>query len=157
MKVIAIDPGNEHSAVVRLVDGKPYEHAYETNRRLLAMLQEWRRPDVLLAVEMIASYGMPVGREVFDTCVWIGRFLQAWGGRSTMVFRKDVKLFLCQSMRANDAIIRQALIDIFGPGREKAIGTKTAPGPLYGIHGDEWAALAVGVTVHHTYSQARAA
>jgi hypothetical protein len=41
-------------------------------------------------------------------------------------------------MRAKDANIRQALIDKLG-----AVGTKKAPGPLYGISGHLWAALAV--------------
>ena len=63
-----------------------------------------------------------------------------------LVYRRDVKLFHCQTVRANDANIRAAIIDRFGPGKEKAIGKKSAPGPLYGIKGDEWSALAVALT-----------
>ena len=91
---------------------------------------------------------MPVGREVFDTVLWIGRFLEAWdrrGGRHVLVYRKDVKLFHCESVRATDANIRAAIIDRFGPGKSKAIGTKAAKCPLYGIKGDEWSALAVAL------------
>src|SRR5699024_5972970 len=110
------------------------------------MLQELPPfPGERLVVEMIASDGMPVGREVFETCLWIGRFIQAAGG-AELVYRRDVKLHLCGSARAKDANIRQALIDRFGPGREKAIGIKAQPGPLYGFKRDMWAALAVAVT-----------
>jgi hypothetical protein len=103
-------------------------------------------------IEMIASYGMPVGKDVFETCVWIGRFIQGfpqykrYKGQVFRLTRKDVKLHLCNSMRAKDSNIRQALIDRFGPGRDKAVGTKEKPGPLYGIKKDLWSALALAVT-----------
>lgn len=145
MKVLAIDPGNEASAWCVLVDGKPFESGKDLNEVVRRKLREWRKEGWLLAVEMIASYGMPVGREVFDTCVWIGRFVEAWGADHVLVYRKDVKLFHCSSTRATDANIRAALIDRFGPGKDKAVGTKKAPGPLYGFKGDEWSALAVAL------------
>jgi hypothetical protein len=43
-------------------------------------------------------------------------------------------------MRAKDANIRQALLDLIGPQ-----GTKAQPGPTYGIKSHTWAALAVAV------------
>lgn len=151
--VIGIDPGPTHTAIawltldpVTIVETTMLENpvalAWITGR-IRAAREEGERP--LLAVEGIASYGMPVGRETFRTCYWIGRYLQAWeheGGLWTVLPRLDVKLALCRSPRANDATIRQALIDRFGPQ-----GTKKHPGATYGISGDRWSALAVAVTV----------
>lgn len=74
---------------------------------------------------MIASYGMAVGKEVFETCVWIGRFIEIARLRKIEVeyiYRKDEKMNLCQSMKAKDSNIRQALIDRFGE-----VGTKKNP------------------------------
>ena len=48
-----------------------------------------------LVVEMVASYGMPVGKEVFDTCVWIGRYIQQVddvGKEYDYIYRKDEKI-----------------------------------------------------------------
>lgn len=76
-------------------------------------------------IEMIASYGMAVGKEVFDTCVWIGRFKQIAESQDIEVeciYRKDEKINLCNSMKAKDSNIRQALIDRFG-----VVGTKRNP------------------------------
>jgi hypothetical protein len=149
VKILAIDPGNEQSAFCCLDDGKPTDAWKVPNHELLAGLRNVFNPGEPLAIEMVASYGMAVGREVFETCVWIGRFAEAWecrGGDVEFIFRKDVKLHLCETVRANDANIRAAIIDRYGPGKEKAIGTKKAPGPLFGIKGDEWSALAVALT-----------
>ena len=153
MRLLAIDPGNEESAAViyDTTGGEVLEFHKMPNGEMLGWL--WAAHAVgceLLAVEMIASYGMPVGAEVFDTCVWIGRFLDRWDSRCharwVRIFRKNVKLHLCGTTRAKDPNVRQALIDRYG-GKEKAIGKKATPGPLYGISGDCWAALAVAVTV----------
>lgn len=144
--VVAIDPGTTRSALCFFGRGvTPYFETFD-NERMLAAMQMAIPDERVLAIEMIASYGMPVGREVFETCVWIGRFIEAWGGPWEFVYRKDVKLHLCNSVRAKDANVAQALRDRFG---EK--GTKAKPGKLYGIRGDEWAALAVAVTYWDTH------
>lgn len=144
--VLAIDPGDKESGFV-LFDGKrALWFGKVPNTQILADFAHYsshydKEPD--LVIEMIASYGMPVGKEVFETCVWIGRFMQAWGQRSPIdrLTRNQVKNHVCHSSRAKDSNIRQALIDRFGQP-----GTKNNPGPTYGVTGDIWAALAVAVT-----------
>ncbi len=42
-------------------------------------------------------------------------------------------------------MIRQRLIDIFGPSKEVAIGKKKTQGPLYGFKDDIWQAAALAV------------
>ena len=143
--ILAIDPGTERSAFVMLHEGMIVCHGLQENAWVLGFLESYRShlPHPLLAVEMIASYGMPVGREVFETCVWIGRFVQAWQPLPVeYVYRRDVKLHLCGSPKAKDANIRQALLDLYGPQ-----GTKKDPGPTHGLKADEWAALGVAETV----------
>lgn len=153
MKILAIDPGTTQSAWCELDAGQLRRSDKVANDVILRMLRDGHThvwwPDVV-AIEMIASYGMAVGKEVFETCLWIGRFIEACdvnGVVTRLVYRKDVKLFHCETSRANDANIRAAIIDRFGPGKEVAIGSKRQPGPLYGIKGDEWSALAVALTV----------
>jgi hypothetical protein len=150
--IVAIDPGSKESALVVMHGVHPQFKMYDSNEAVLARLPALvgtiaSDPDHM-AIEMVACYGMAVGAEVFDTCVWIGRFIEAWNRPYTRVYRKDVKITLCNSMKAKDGNIRQALIDLYsgGKGAEVAIGKKAAPGPLFGFSGDLWAALAVGVT-----------
>ena len=152
--ILAIDPGPTMSAwvVYDPAEKRIVWHAKQDNEQFLhEELGVFADNCHSLAIEMIASYGMAVGADVFETCVWIGRYHQRWLDNGTVapvqrVFRRDVKMHLCGSARAKDANIRAALIDRFGPGKEKAIGTKKAPGPLYGVKADVWAALAVAIT-----------
>jgi len=145
--ILAIDPGTTESGWC-LFDGGVLDSGVTHNEDMLSLLMD-PQPDTV-AIEYIESYGMAVGKEVFATCVWVGRFIQAWRepDEVLLVPRRTVKMHLCQSPRAKDANIRASLIDKFGPGKEAAIGKKSNPGPLYGVKSHVWAALAVAVTVH---------
>lgn len=151
-ETVAIDPGTTESALVRLADDMSVWSIKGDNDQVRALLEVGffpRSTDLpVLNIEMIASYGLPVGAEVFRTVLWIGRFSERWisfGGKVNYVFRREVKMFLCGSMKAKDGNIRQAIIDMYS-GKEKAIGNKATPGPLYGIKSDMWAALGVALT-----------
>jgi hypothetical protein len=143
--IIGVDPGPVQSALV-LFDGE-VRNAWlcpnlEARDRLdsLRGQHEWN-----LVIEQIASFGMAVGAEVFETVYWSGIFAQAYGlDKTYRLKRLDVKMALCHDSRAKDANIRQAIIDMFG-GKAAAIGNKKHPGPLYGISGDLWSALAVAI------------
>lgn len=152
--VLAIDPGTTESAwlLYNASLGRPELKAIESNRDVLALLREpkWSGVNERLAIEMVAHYGtgMPAGREVFETCLWIGRYLEAWAAHhleGALVYRKDIKLLLCGNSRAKDPHVRQALIDKLG-----APGTKKAPGRTYGVSSHLWSALAVAVTYAET-------
>ena len=101
-----------------------------------------------VAIEMVASYGMAVGAEVFETVFWIGRFWEiAKTNNKQLIYRKDEKMNLCHTMKAKDSNIIQALVDRFAFGiQNKGKGTKKNPGWFYGFSKDIWQAYAVGVT-----------
>ena len=143
--MIAIDPGPEKSAYVVMSNGEIEGFGIVQSDDLLDML-EHAPAGQLAVIEMIASYGMAVGAEVFNTCVYIGRMIEMANRNYELMFRREVKMHLCGVNNAKDSNIRQRLIDIYGPGKEKAIGRKKTPGPLYGERKDEWPALAVAVT-----------
>ena len=141
MRLLAIDPGPEKSGYVIWESDRVVDCGHEPNDILRGYIN-YRCNAV--AIEMIASYGMAVGAAVFNTCVEVGRFVERAKANKidcNLVFRKDVKLFVCRSMKAKDANIRQSLIDHIGP-----VGTKANQGPLYGVKSHAWAALAIAVT-----------
>ena len=147
MDVFAIDPGPTKSAYVVWNGSFIFSAGMFNNNLLLSILL--RRPMVrVLAIEKMASYGMPVGKEVMETIFWSGRFAQAWGNDTLLIrkSRKEVCLYLCNSARAGDSNIRQRLIDLYGKPP-----TKKEPNPVYNgnkIVRDLWQAWALAVTVY---------
>lgn len=148
MKILAIDPGNIESAYILVGENlKILEFGKVENYEMLKICDYLSGTrDVKVAIEMIASYGMPVGKEIFDTCVLIGRIYEIFYHseiKPKLIYRKEVKLNLCNSVRAKDGNVIQALKDRFGDR-----GTKANPGFFYGVKADVWQAYAVGVTYH---------
>lgn len=165
MNILALDPGTTQTgwAVVGS-DMKILGHGIFGNGQLLDVLVggcisfhhgvSFPYKVDKLACEMMQGQGMPVGKEVFETLVWIGRFVQAWHDpeKVIMVFRKSVKIHLCGTNRANDSNVRQAIIDLYEPtggGTTPQIGTKGQPGPLFGVSSHVWPAIGVGIVAHH--------
>lgn len=146
--VLAIDPGNVESAYcfVEKETLKPIAFAKVPNEILLDLMQDVDYDE--LVIERIASYGMAVGRDVFETCEWIGRFTQAAIPlRADYIYRKEEKLHICGNSRANDTNIRRALIDRFAKHDLKnGKGTRKNPDWFFGFKADVWAAYAVGIT-----------
>lgn len=162
MNLLSIDPGPEVSGAVLLdtsenpprviqpwssIGTKYLRHLCVDRQHLVGTAWHWIDH---LAIEMISSYGMPVGREVFETVLWVGRLMECFGADDTsLIYRMDVKLALCGQTRAKDANVRQALLDLYprtGGGKTPQIGTAKQRGPLYGVASHAWPALALGVT-----------
>ncbi len=148
--LLAIDPGNELSAYVVWNGSGIEDKGKVPNKAMLSVMVSFalNHPDGKCVIEQIAHYGtgMPAGRTVFDTCIWIGRFVQTWADlhkyiEPRLIERRNVKMHLCGSAHAKDGNVRQALIDRYGePGK------KSAPGILYGVSADVWQALGLAVT-----------
>lgn len=154
-RLLAIDPGNTESGwvVIDVETRRPIYFAKVENSMLRRGIGAGNVDDCEHAViEMVASYGMAVGADVFETCVEIGRFvelLESTGPRRRtvdLVKRQPVKLHHCHSPRATDANVRQALVDRFAPGRPNhGKGTKAEPGWFQGFRADIWQAYALAV------------
>jgi hypothetical protein len=136
--IFAIDPGPEKSAFLIWNGGKVLDHGHVDNYEMRQLLIG-REYDIV-AIEMIASYGMKVGASVFETCYWVGRFSEVARSCCEKCYRKDIKKYLCGTLRSKDKDIRKALLDRVGEQ-----GTTKNQGPTCGLKSHTWAALAVAL------------
>jgi hypothetical protein len=176
MNLLSIDPGNVESAYCVFNGSEPLDFDKLENSALLMSISVSGCQH--LAIETMFARGMPTAQEEMETQLWAGRFIQASGLPFTQIRRLDEKIVLCGSARATDANIRQAIIDRFG-GEFVAIGGKKCkachgkgvrgrkhdpcdvcgaskyefpPGPLHGMSGDCWSALAIAITWFERYA-----
>lgn len=150
--ILAVDPGPTESAWVfyntrtRHLEEFGYDPVVDVRR---IVEQAGREPSIPLAIEVVACYGMKVGQSIFDTCEEVGRLITLHGGPIHRIKRKEVVRHLTGGVTGGDAAVRAAILARFlpsGGGKTPQVGTKAAPGPLYGVKGDIWAALGVAIT-----------
>ena len=156
MRILAVDPGPLKSAWLMVEPGEPMRGVQqEDNEAVLGIIEAVCNPTTMLAVEYMHSMGMPQSQGVLDAQYWVGRFADracTHGAAVAHMKRRDVKLYICGNARAKDANVRQALIDRYPPtggGSVPQIGTKKAPGPLYGMATHLWSCLAIALTAQH--------
>jgi len=140
--LLAIDPGTSKSGWVSISAGQIVDAGVSDNAAILLKIQTMA--PACIAIEWIQSMGMQVGQEVFETCLWVGRFIQI-APKFTQIIRvprTQVKLHHCGSARAKDPNVSAALREKYG---EK--GTKKEPGYFYLVSSHAWQAFAVGAYV----------
>ena len=175
MKIFAIDPGSEVSSFV-IWDPVPnviHEHGLDVTNGVLIQRVRALEEQMHLVVERIASQGMIVGQETFDTADYVGALGEAYVHKYLVhkIFRRLVKVGCCGDSKAKDSNVRQFVIDYFG-GQDKAIGGKKCgkckgkgwfgsgrqecpackgakwkhpPGKVFGFAEDEWQAMALAI------------
>lgn len=164
--VLAIDPGNENTAFVlwdfrnkQMVDKDKL-----SNQQFLKKLEQIAHSEHKykideIAIECISSYGMAVGQDVFNTCIYIGILLEKiqtiFGIKPKLVFRQTIKMHHCHATsKVNDSTINTVLRQKYGEDN-----TVKKPNPIYWnslversggnkyMSGDIWAAFAVATFV----------
>lgn len=161
MRIIGVDPGPQTSGLV-LVELQPgawppvlrwADPAAETEA-VISAIDTLVRPPPIVVCEWLTSYGSAVGATVLDTARVAGRFEEAArraGGRFVLMTHGDQALELTGSRRAKDGQLHEAIRQVYreagaavGGGAEATRGTKSQPGPLYGLAGcHAWDALGV--------------
>lgn len=150
MIVLGIDPGPEHCGVA----------VYNTEaRRVLRAAQGVTVPEAgnlagsyavgggLVAIERVQSYGLARASllRTSESVGWLHCRVVRAGGVALLLYRRDVLRVLDVSGKGNRYSLERRLIEMHGGSRSAAVGKKKAPGPLYGVAGNAWAALAVAV------------
>lgn len=143
MKILAIDPGNVQSAWVwwdtetnDFVKSK-LQCGIRENFKMLPICRHAGSFDLsLLAIEMVQNYGMGVGRTIFETVLWVGRFMEASGIPVKLYGRPTIKGHL---QARTDAEVRASLRIRHGDAKK---GEK-----LEGVKKDIWSALALATAL----------
>lgn len=159
-RILAIDPGSERSGWLILDStdpgdtGRVLQFGLDDNVDVVVMLRSLELASTgttwdvdVVVIEWIESYGKKVGREVFETVHWSGRFTEAAGQAGIHVEqipRRRVKAAICHDTTANDSTVIAAIVERWG-GKARAVGTTKERGPLYGIRADVWQALALAI------------
>ena len=145
--VLGVDPGPTESAFALVSedqrgDPRVIRAGKVGNDSLIEQLRQYSPAHV--AIESIQSYGMAVGRSVFDCCYFIGEVIRACkdaGIPFTLYPRPEYTRRICGVGKVNDAVLRQALLIRFG-------GDKRGE-PLYALKGNSDKRSAFAVAVYH--------
>lgn len=131
--IICFDPGNDLTGwcVYSVEDKILFYKNKEDNLKVIEKFKEFfQKYNILqVGIEYPSSYGMSVGQSLYDTCTFVGILIQISKNNNVnpeLVFRKSVKMFLCNSVRAKDAEVNLRVREYFGEDN-----TIKSPNPFY--------------------------
>jgi hypothetical protein len=113
--IIGIDPGSEETAYAVIDENYNVIEADKLNNEIVLQFDLSTYDAVV--IESIQSYGMAVGRTVFETCYMIGMLIQRAtddGSEPVLYPRPEYAKAIAGVNKVNDSILRQALLLRFG-------------------------------------------
>ena len=123
--IVGIDPGPQETAIV-VIDRfyeivqtakLPSEDAVRKLESMICITSHIHQNEAVhVAIESVKSFGMPVGREVFETCYWIGEFrriCKTHEAEYALYARQTYGNAIC-GCSVDDSKLRQALALRFG-------------------------------------------
>lgn len=168
MRILAIDPGTTQSAYALLSDAYQVLSADKVeNSVMMDIIASTPGIDAVIIEDMEPRYprngkdsnaaGAIVGASTYTTLKWMGKFdltAQVRGIAVHWIYRRDERAALIRKKelpadapKHADGQIRAALITRFAAhDKVNGKGTKAKPDTFYGVSGDMWQAIAVGVT-----------
>ena len=155
--ILGIDPGNTLSAycVCERDTMKPVKFDKVSNDILINEIIPSLNASLItvVAIEHMQGFNMGVGKEVFETCYYIGRLLERIERIMPNVpiqpiYRTEEKVAICGHLKgSNDMLVRHNLIDKFAKhDLQRGKGVKKNPDFFYGFKSDCWSAFAIAYT-----------
>ncbi len=156
-RLLSIDPGKASGIIELDVTSYPPRvleiwDGLTVFSRMLRYIER-TRPDAVV-IEDFVNYGRPLGDESRDTLKKIGAVRWACeraGIPYTEISRPEVNDDLCHG-KVSKGTVNRVVRDLYlasslplGGGANPEKGVKANPGPLYGVTGHAWDALALGV------------
>jgi hypothetical protein len=147
VEYVGLDIGTEESGLAVLrPTGWPHVMVLPNEKLIDLARSITTMAECRVGFEGFQNYGFPPSKALINSIFWAGRLWQVFTDRGVppvSVPRTKIKLELLGVATGNDAAIRRRIISIYGG--DKAIGTKTEPGPLYAVTSHGWQALAVAL------------
>lgn len=144
---IGIDPGTTHSGYAVVDENynivKSDKVINEGENSIISLLTDAKSTDIIL-IESIQSYGMSVGREIFETCFWIGEFRRFAKDRGMGYYlypRPEYTRAVCGVGKVNDSVLWQSLKLRFGGDRKGE--------PMHLLKGDSDKRSAFALCAYH--------
>ena len=147
MDTLGIDPGPKESAYCLIKEDYTILDADKVLNDVLIYKifnTECRLNFDEASIESLQSYGMPVGREVFETAYMVGRIQQKLADINrvcNLYPRQEYAHCICGTGKISDSILRQALLLRFG-------GDKKGE-PLHMLKGSSDLRSAFAIAVYH--------
>lgn len=140
MRIVGVDPGDERSAYVVLLNGQPDTHGWIPNSELLEMLRDDYVGYGIMAIETLHPRHELASREAMETQLWAGRYVEAvsmagtsFQQRWVQVAEYDSRCAVTGRTNSTNAQVREALLSLFGGDRKEACDRCHASGTVMGV------------------------